>query len=124
MQPPTSHPALTLEETGWQALSTSGEAAQDFYRQVLADEPVMLFPGGFVLDGRDAIVASMGGPPWSWYRLEDARVFQPTPETALVTYRATARRYEQPDYVALMSSLYVRVGNEWKLIFHQHTPVG
>ena len=33
----------------------------------------MLFPGGMVIEGRDAVLESMSGPPWAWFRLADER---------------------------------------------------
>ncbi|RCW45227.1 uncharacterized protein DUF4440 [Halopolyspora algeriensis] len=111
-----------LEERGWRALSTSGEAATDFYRHVLDREPVMLFPGGMVLTDRDAILESMGGQPWTTFRFDGLRVSRPTDDTGLVTYGAVAHREGSPEYSALVSSMYVRRHDGWKLAFHQHTP--
>jgi hypothetical protein len=111
---------VALEEDGWRALSSSGEAAREFYERVLDHTVVMLLPGGMVLDDRAAIVASMAGPPWSSYELDDVRCLQPTPDTGIVAYGAVARRGAQ-EYSALMSSIYVRREDGWKLVFHQQT---
>jgi hypothetical protein len=53
--------------------------------------------------------------------LEDVRTFRPAPDTAVVTYGVVAARDGQ-QYSALMSSLYVRREDGWKLAFHQQTP--
>jgi len=82
----------------------------------------MLLPGGIVLTDRDQVVRSMSGQPWSSFRLEHPQVLQPTPDTAAVHYGVTARRGDGPEYSALVSSLYVRRGEDWKLAFHQQTP--
>lgn len=74
-----------------------------------------------VLDDRATIVDSMGGRPWSSVEIEDARCLQPTPDTGVVTYGVVARRDSQ-EYSALMSSVYVRREDGWKLVFHQQTP--
>ena len=116
------HEVIKLEQEGWRALASSREAAAAFYERVLDREPVMLLPGGMVLDDRDAIVASMAGQPWSSYELEELRATEPNADTGLVTYGAVARRGEQPAYSALMSSLYVRRDGHWRLAFHQQTP--
>ena len=113
---------IELEEQGWRALSSTGEAAAEFYELVLDDTVVMLLPGGMVLDDRAAIVQSMSGQPWSSFELDDLRVLQPTTDTAVVTYGVVAQREGSPEYSALMSSLYVRRVNGWKLAFHQQTP--
>jgi len=112
---------IAIEEEGWQALSSSGETARAFYDRVLDHTVVMLLPGGLVLDERAAIVDSMSGQPWSAYELADVRSFKPTEDTAVVTYAVLAQR-DGHEYSALMSSVYVRRDDGWKLTFHQQTP--
>ena len=41
-----------LERAGWDALSTSGAAAATFYDRVLADDVLMVLPGGLVIRSR------------------------------------------------------------------------
>jgi hypothetical protein len=110
-----------LEREGWDALSTSGEAARAFFEHVLDDNVVMLLPGGTALDERAGIIESMSGQPWTRFSLGDVRTFRPTPVTGLVTYGVDAERDGQT-YSALMSSLYVRRDTGWKMAFHQQTP--
>jgi hypothetical protein len=109
-----------LEERGWEALSTPG-AGPEFYRDVLDDEVVMLLPGGLRLADREVIIESMSGPPWSAHRIEEIHEHRPTPDTALVTYGVVARRGDV-EYSALISSLYVRREQGWRMAFHQQTP--
>ncbi len=113
---------IELEERGWQALSSDPSTATEFYDRVLDDAVVMLLPGGMRLDDRDTIVNSMGGPPWASFRLEDPRVHRFGPDAAVVTYGVVAERAGSPPYSALMSSLYVRRDDGWRLAFHQQTP--
>jgi hypothetical protein len=61
----------------------------------------------------------MSGQPWSSYEFEDLRSFQPTEDTAVVTYGVLAQRDKQ-DYSALMSSVYVRRDGEWRLTISRH----
>jgi hypothetical protein len=112
---------ITLERQGWDALSTGGDAARTFYESVLDARPVMLLPGGMVLDDRATIVESMSGAPWNHYVLDGEHCQRPTADTGLVTYGAVAER-DSNRYSALMSTLYVRRENGWKLVFHQQTP--
>ena len=109
-----------LEERGWEALSTPG-AGPRFYREVLDTGVVMLLPGGLVLRDRETAIESMAGPPWSAFDLQDLVEHRPTQDTALVTYGVVARR-GNVDYSALVSSLYVRRGAGWRMVFHQQTP--
>ena len=118
----TQHQLAALEEGGWQALSSSGPAAAGFYRRVLDDTVVMLLPGGLLIDDREAVITSMSAQPWSSYQLHGLRVVQPTPDTGIVIYEATARREGATPYSALVSSLYVRRPDGWKLAMHQQTP--
>ncbi len=112
---------LELERAAWQALATEGAAA-GFFAEVLADDVLILMPGGMVIDDRDAVVASMGGPPWSSFELSDERIVSPTDDCTVVAYRARARRGDH-DYEALIASTYARHDGAWKLAVHQHTPV-
>jgi Domain of unknown function (DUF4440) len=117
----TQQQLAALEEGGWQALSSRGGAA-GFYRRVLDDTAVMLLPGGLLLDDREAIITCMSAPPWSSYQLHGLRVFQLTPDTGIVVYEVAARRDGARPYSALVSSLYVRRSDGWKLAMHQQTP--
>ncbi|NCT89580.1 nuclear transport factor 2 family protein [Cellulomonas sp. APG4] len=110
-----------LERAGWQALSTDGAAAHAFYDGLLDDDVTMLLPGGLVLTDRSEALRAMSGAPWDEHALADLREVHPTPDTALVTYAVTARRGDSP-YAALVSSLYVRRTDGWRLTFHQQTP--
>ncbi len=113
---------LELERSGWRALATGGEAAGAFYGDVLADDVLMLLPGGLVIDDRDEVVSSMSGAAWDSFELADERVFDLTPDSAVVAYRATARRSDT-SYQALFNSTYVRQAESWRLAVHQQTPI-
>jgi hypothetical protein len=114
---------LQLEREGWEALSTSGEAAGRFYAENLAADVLMLLPGGMVLDDRDRVVESMAGSPWSSFELSDERVLELGEGSAVVAYRATARREGDEPYTALFNSTYVREDGAWRLAVHQQTPI-
>jgi uncharacterized protein DUF4440 len=113
---------LALEEQGWQALATGPEAAAEFYGRVLDTAVEMLFPGGARIDDRAAVLASMGGPPWESWSLEDPRVRELGHGSAVVTYGVVARRAGAEPYSALVSSVYVRRDGGWRLAVHQQTP--
>lgn len=118
----TRQELLDLEREAWRALSTDGGVAAAFYEDVLAEEVLMLLPGGLVIDDREEVVASMAGAPWDRYEISDERVLELDEQTAVVAYRATAVRSEQP-YGALFNSTYVREGGAWRLALHQQTPL-
>ena len=50
-------------------------------------------------------------------------VLMPVSDVGIVTYRSTSQRGDQPPYVALITSLYTRRGDVWRLTLHQQTAV-
>jgi uncharacterized protein DUF4440 len=112
---------LALEHQGWQALGGGPEAAVEFYARVLDTAVEMIFPGGARIDDRAAVLASMGGPPWESWTLEEPRLRDLGPASAVVTYGVVARRAGGGPYSALVSSVYVRRDDGWKLAVHQQT---
>ena len=118
----TREDLLMLERAAWLALSTDGEAAARHYEVQLADEVLMLLPGGLVVDDRRAVIDSMRGAPWDAFEITDERVLELGDQTAVVAYRATAQRGDQ-EYEALFNSTYVRRSGGWRLALHQQTPV-
>jgi hypothetical protein len=112
---------IGLEEQGWRALSTEGDAGRKFYEAVLREDAVMLFPGGTRIEGRANILDSLGSQPWDSFRIEDPQVLQLSPTSASLVYKVTAQRGGSAPYVALTSSTYAR-GETWQLVLHQQTP--
>ena len=112
---------IALETAGWQALSTDGAAATEFYSRVLDKSVVMLLPGGIRLADRDVILESMSGAPWTSFEMQEPQVIDLGPAAAVVVYGVVAAR-EGADYSALVSSMYVRNDEGWRLVFHQQTP--
>lgn len=112
---------LALETEAWQALTQPG-AASRYYDDTLADDVLMLFPGGMVIDDRDTVVASMDGPPWSSFEISDERVLPLGDDAAVLAYRVHSVR-EGEDHDALLNSTYVRDAGRWRLALHQQTPV-
>jgi Domain of unknown function (DUF4440) len=53
--------------------------------------------------------------PWSSFQLSDFRITA-TDDVGLVTYTAVGQRSGKPQYEAVMSSVYVRHGETWKLL--------
>ena len=107
-----------LERRGWQALSGSNGAA--FYEDVMAEDGFMVFPG-MVMDKTTAVATIRDVEPWTRFELADIRVAVDA-NAALITYRANAQRAGQPEYEAVMSSVYVRREGQWLLLLHQQSP--
>ena len=84
----------------------------------------MAFPAPFGIATRDEIIAAVAdGSNWSEFELDEVRVARPAPGTAVVVYRARARRGEDA-YRCYAGSVYVERDGAWKLAFHQQTPIG
>jgi uncharacterized protein (TIGR02246 family) len=113
---------LDLETQGWRALASDGDVAQEFYEGVLSDDAVMLFPGGMVLQGKEAILASLDAQPWTTFEIEEPRVVPLGDAAAVLAYAVTAQRQGSSAYHALVSSAYRRRDGVWLLGFHQQTP--
>jgi uncharacterized protein (TIGR02246 family) len=108
-----------LEREGWEALSGSDGAA--FYDDLMTDDGVMVFPG-IVMNKPRTLEAIAGAAPWQTFELADVRVIQPTPDTGMVVYSATAQRAGEAQYRAEMTSLYARRDGRWRLVLHQQSP--
>ncbi len=114
---------IDLEQQGWKALSTEGDAGQRFYSQVLHDNAVMLLPGGLVLRGKADILEALAAQPWQSFHLEDLEVMVLSSAAEVATYRVSAQREGSDPYAALISSTYAMSDGEFKLMLHQQTPI-
>jgi len=114
---------IELEKQGWRALAADQETAKAFYSSVLADDAVMLFPGGLLIEGKGRILELMGAQPWKSFRLEQTRGISLSENVSVIVYKVTAQREHSNPYVALISSTYASRGGRWRLVLHQQTPV-
>lgn len=114
---------VKLEEQGWQALSSKGDAAKKFYGSLLTDDAIMVFPDGMLIEGREKILESMGAQPWKSFQMEEPHVISLAENAGVIVYRVTAQREGSNTYVALISSTYALREGKWKLVVHQQTPV-
>lgn len=112
---------LTLEHQGWASLCQGTGA--DFYGRLMTSDAVMVLAHGFALD-RDAVIASLNdAPTWDSYEIAGERLIEVDEHTAALVYTGRASRAGEPQFHALMSSLYTRRGGEWRLALYQQTPV-
>ena len=117
----TQHYLLQLEHQGWQALvdGTGGV----FYGALMTDDAVMILAHGYAFD-RDAVIASLEhAPTWDSYDIADPTVILLGEDQAILRYTGTGRRAGEPDFVALMASVYMRLDDTWRLVHYQQTPV-
>ncbi len=106
---------FALEERFWM------EGA-DYYRRHLAHDAVMVFRDG-VLVSEQIPGTVKDDARWTQVELEEHRLIELGHGAAVVTYKATAQRDGSSPYVARASSAYVNDGRNWRLAFHQQTPL-
>ncbi|HLU26946.1 MAG TPA: nuclear transport factor 2 family protein [Glycomyces sp.] len=113
---------LELEHAGWRSLCEGTGAA--FYGELMTEDAVMVLAHGLAMD-RAAVAASLdGAPPWSEYAIAQERLVSAGEGAWALVYRGRARREgEEGGFDALMSSVYVRVRDRWRLALYQQTPV-
>ena len=116
------HELLDLEHQGWRSLC-DGTGAQ-FYGSVMTEDGVMVLANGAVFD-RPTVVASLNdAPTWDEYEIVDERLVRLGGDQAILVYTGRATRGgDEPEFVALMSSVYTRHDGTWRLALYQQTPV-
>ena len=115
----TKESLLELERQLW-------NADEEFYRDTLSEDAVMVFPEPTGILERSAVLESLGGAD-RWRRIEfDAeRLLEVDDDVVQLVYRAVAERNEDgSEYTALITTTYVEANGSWQLLTHQQTPVG
>ena len=113
---------LELEMEGWQAVAEY--RACGFYSNRLADDGLLVLPDGSVLDKWEAAVSALNGDDtWTSYRFQDERLVVLATGCAALTYTASAQIMEEPEYRAVITSVFVRRGDEWLIALRQETPI-
>lgn len=108
---------LDLERDFWLV----GGGNPDFWRDNCADEAIIALPAGLMTKDETVTVMESSGP-WETVQFDGVRTVA-TPDTVIVSYRATGRAEgELDDYVAVVSSAYARRDGVWMLLFHQQSP--
>jgi hypothetical protein len=108
---------FTLEEAFW-----PGDAA--FYRAHLDEHCVIAFTEMAGLMGKEQIAGMIkDGQRWRDLKLTRKGFLAPTREVAIITYEINATRENGAPHKAHVSSVYVDRGGDWKMAFHQQTPL-
>jgi hypothetical protein len=112
---------IELERAGWASLCDG--TGDVFYGQTMTSDAVMVLANGSVMT-RDEVVAALGqAPPWASYEMADVRVVPIGEDSAALVYVGTGHRDgDDPPFVAVMSSIYVKRDGAWKLALYQQTP--
>lgn len=106
------------------ALEATKNSDADFYQSYLDDNAMAIVPFG-VFD-KEAIVQQMGSvnSQFKSSRIDDTRAIVLTPESGIVTYKAT---YEKQDSDIIsevfVTTVYAKINGDWKGVFYQQTPI-
>jgi hypothetical protein len=93
------------------------------YGELLAPRCVMAFGPMGILEDRAIVESLRGVPRWTTVEMAGQVLAQPTPDIAVLAYRAQARRDGAEPYAALCTSTYLRIGGRWRIAQHQQTPL-
>jgi hypothetical protein len=108
---------VALERQFW-----NGDAA--FYRKHLDEKCLTVFQEMAGVFSKDDVAQQAGeGNRWRIQQLQSKGFLQPTDDTAIVSCEVYAKRGTGEPYHALTSSGYIRRHGEWKMTFHQQTPL-
>ena len=96
----------------------------EFYREHLDASCLTAFARQAGVASKEEIAKSVGDQPrWRELQLDPKGLLRPTRNVAILTYEAKAKRPDGAAYGALVSSGYVKRAGEWKMAFHQQTPL-
>ncbi len=112
---------LLLKE---QALLATKNHDGDFYNRYLADSAVAVVPFGVFR--KEAIVQQMAddASPFRSMEVTDTQAIVLTPESGIVTYRATFPAANgKPLSTVFVTTVYAKINGEWKGMFYQQTPL-
>lgn len=111
---------LALKE---KAIVATKNADTDFYEDYLADNAVAIVPMGVF--NKKAIVNQIGAvnSQFKSSRVEDTKVIVLTPESGIVTYKATFKQDNNSEFELFVTTVYAKINEEWKGVFYQQTPI-
>jgi hypothetical protein len=112
---------LLLKE---QALLATRNHDGDFYNHYLDDSAVAVVPFGVFR--KAAIIQQMAdaASPFRSMEVSDTQAIALTPESGIVTYRATFPAANgKPPSTAFVTTVYAKKNGEWKGVFYQQTPL-
>jgi len=112
-----SHEVLAIERNFW----TEGPG---FYRENVDATCLVVFKTmSAVMTNAELAATVDSAPRWQDVHMVTKGIVSPQPGVVIVTYRASAARADGQRYVAFVSSGYVNRDGQWKMMFHQQTPL-
>jgi len=95
-----------------------------YYRAHVDDACLLAFTEMSGVRSNEEIAAmNPGAHRWKNVRIEEKGCVALGDDSVVLTYEVDAQRDTGEPYRAVVSSGYVRRGGEWKMAFHQQTPL-
>ncbi|HVZ99377.1 MAG TPA: hypothetical protein VG841_03575 [Caulobacterales bacterium] len=108
---------MNIERGFW-----TGDA--DYYRAHVDTECLVAFTELAGVQTREFIAGQTSDPErWRDLEIEEKGFLTPSSDTALLSYEVRAKRANGEPYHALVSTAYVNRDGDWRMAFHQHTPL-
>jgi hypothetical protein len=107
-----------IEELFWRS---AGDA--DAYAVHLAADAVHVFPGWGAIDRETVLMGVAEARPWVTFEITEPTLIRLSEASAVIVYRACARRDGEEPYHAVISSAYRFRAGRWELVLHQQTVV-
>jgi hypothetical protein len=96
----------------------------DYYRDHLDDECLVVFTDMAGMQTNEEIARmNPGAGNWVNVKIDEKGFVELSDDAALLTYEAQAQRKNGEPYKALVTTGYVKRDGEWKMAFHQQTPL-
>ncbi|WP_163513086.1 nuclear transport factor 2 family protein [Fodinicola acaciae] len=111
---------VAIETEMWRA-NRDGDGA--FYQRLIRDDGIVVSRYGVATKAQIVPVVSKNDNPYVKTDLDEWRVLQPTPDTAVVTYRSAVTTGAGVEFKVLATSVYAREADGWRSVFHQQTPL-
>jgi len=111
---------LSLKE---QALEATKNRDAVFYEKYLDDNAVAIVPMGSF--DKKTIVQQMGSAnsQFKSSRIDDTKAIVLTPESGIVTYKATYEKEDKTTFEVFVTTVYAKIKGDWKGVFYQQTPI-
>ena len=108
---------IALERKFW-----TGDA--DFYRRHLDEKCLTVFKGlAGVFSREDIAIQARNGRNWASFQITEKGFVQPSEDFVILSDEMSGERDDGEPHRALASSGYVRRYGDWKMSFHQQTPL-
>lgn len=106
-----------------EALHATQEGDGAFYQNYLSDNAIAIVPFGVF--NKQAIVQQMSSVKSAFKStaIEDTKAIVLTPESGIVTYKATYTKPDGNNFDVFVTTVYTKKNGEWKGVFYQQTPI-